>query len=382
MTRNVSSNHVQSRGAGRSMRRIVVSFIIAVGAVGALILYYALARASIVLEVGPDSEIMETLVTVNQYNQGDDVTGTIVETEVTQNQKYLASPSGELEEKASGKVKIVSTHSAPQTLIATTRLLSPAGVLFRITETVTVPANGSVEVPAMADQAGEASAIGPTKFTIPGLRQALQDKIYAESSEPMQRQPKAGAQVTLQDLERARKELTDLVGQQAISKLREQLPPEQRELSVVYRTQNLKAESDVPAGTKRSDFTYTVTEKVTGIFYDSASLRERALEQLQADLTTGRKILTLEPESLAVSIESIASDLTSATLRVKFLAQVIITDPEVVFRKTDLLGRTEEEVKNYFSSIKGVKSVEVKLSPFWVTAVPTVESHIELNIKE
>jgi len=103
--------------------------------------------------------------------------------------------------------------------------------------------------------------------------------------------------------------------------------------------------------------------------------------KLQSDLSSGRKILNLEPESLAVSIDSVAGDLTSSLLKVKFLAQVIITDPNLVFAKSDLLGRTPAEVQNYFQGIPGVKEVKIELTPFWVKSVPTVDNHINLKLE-
>lgn len=382
MTRPLSPTE-NTIGTKRPMRRIVISFLTAVIAVSLLILYYSLARATITLEVAPDSMVMETSIEVKQYSEDDETSGTIMETELTQSKTFSASPSGELEEKASGFVTIISNHSSPQTLIATTRLLSPQGVLFRLTETATVPANGRLEnVPVVADQPGEASAIAPTKFTIPGLRPALQEAIYAESTEPMRRLPKEGStEITPIDLDQARKSLTDILTPQALSNMREQLPEDRRNLSVVYNSEVTKAESDVPAGSKNSQFNYTVTVKVSAVFYDPDKLRDNAKSKLENDLTSGKKILNLEQDSLAVSIDNLAGDLTSALLRVKFLAQVIITDPNVVFSKRDLLGRTTEEVQNYFAGFPGVKNVNIELSPFWVKSVPTVENHITLKLQ-
>lgn len=383
--RNPRPSHppVISQGSGRPMRRIVISFSVAVVAVVLLVLYYSLARATVVLEVAPDSNIMETLLTVNQYSQTGEVTGTLLETELTQAKTFSSSPSGELEEKASGTVTLINNSNAPQTLIATTRLLSPTGVLFRLRETVTLANGKTISASVVADQAGEGSAIGPTRFTIPGLRAQLQEVIYAESSEPMRRAAKPGStEVTVLDLDLARKSLTDLLVPQALARLREQLPEDKRSLNVVYSSETTKAETDSPAGSKKSQFSYSVTVKVTAVFYDPTELREHALTKLQADLNSGRKILTLEQESLAVGIAEVAPDLTSADLKVKFLAQVIITEPEQAFSKTDLLGRTQEELQNYFSDVAGVKGVTVEFWPFWVTSAPTVEDHITLRIQE
>lgn len=383
MPKTTSNTPINNRGAAQPMKRIVISFLVAVVAVVSLILYYSLGQASITLVVSPDNMVMETNIEIEQYGD-DDIVGTIMETEITQSKSFPASASGELEEKASGTVTIVSTYSAPQTLIATTRLLSSHGPLFRLTKTITVPANGRLEnVAVIADQAGESSAIAPGRFTIPGLRESLQSLIYAESTEPMRRLAKPGStEITPIDLDQARKNLTDVLVSQALAKLREQLPEDKRELNVVYKSEIIKAESDVPAGSKNNQFNYTVTVKVIAVFYEPDQLREQALAKLQSDLSSGRKILNLEPASLAVTIDSVSPDLTSGLLKVKFLAQVIITDPNLVFNKNDLLGRTPSEVQNYFQGIPGVKEARVELSPFWVKSVPTTENHISLKLEQ
>jgi len=151
----------------------------------------------------------------------------------------------------------------------------------------------------VADQAGEASAIPPSRFTIPGLRAALQEMIYAESIEPMRRLAKPGSTEILPlDLDQARKSLTDILVPQALAKLREQLPEDQRNLNVVYKSETTKAESDVPAGSKNNQFNYTVTVKVTAVFYNPDQLREQAMVKLQSDLSSGRKILNLKVKLL------------------------------------------------------------------------------------
>lgn len=362
--------------------RLAVSFTVAVVALTLLVLYYSLARAVIILEVKPDRAVMDTSLTVKNSAQGNEMTGIVYQLELSESKSFSASPSGELEDRATGTVTIVNHAKGSQSLIATTRLLSPTGVLYRIKQTVTVPVGGQVTVPVAADKVGEASVIGPTRFTIPGLPKALQELIYAESSEPMRRAEKPGNIVTAGDLEQARKTLSDKLIPQGISKLREQLPADKRAWAIAYKSEITKTDSSVPAGSKQAAFTATVTVRITAAFYDASALREHALTKLQSDLNTGRKILNLEPDSLAVSVVDASPDVASAILKVKFLADVTITDAEKVFSKNDLLGRTPEEVHNYFSGFPGVASVEIKFSPFWVNSVPTNPSHISLQVKQ
>ena len=65
--------------------------------------------------------------------------------------------------------------------MATTRLLTPDNILFRIKKGITVPANGEIEVNIYPDDENFKDIVKPTKFTIPGLSEKLQKIIYAES---------------------------------------------------------------------------------------------------------------------------------------------------------------------------------------------------------
>ncbi len=359
------------------IKRIVISFLIAVAAITALVLYYSLARAVITLEIKPDNTVMETQLTAGTNG----ITSVIKQIELTQEKNFPASPSDELEDKASGMVNIINNSNADQTLIATTRLLSPDNVLFRIQETVTVPRQGKTEVKAVADQPGPSSEIPAGRFTIPGLRQSLQEQIYAESSSAMKRMAKPGNKVTSLDFEKAKQELTDQLVPQALSKLREQLPNEAKTYAIVYQNETTNEKPSVSAGTQASEFKYQITEKLTAVFYDLSDLRSKLLDDMQNRQTDGKKVLSIEEESLTINLEKVYEDLSAADLKIKFLAQVTVTDPDKAFNKYDLIGRTPEEVKNYFDTIPGVIKAETALSPFWVKTVPTVPEHIQLLVK-
>lgn len=100
-------------------------------------------------------------------------------------ERDVPSASAARDGVATGTVTLVNETGAAQPLVATTRLLSEGGVLFRLRDRVTVPAGGTVEAAVYADQPGPSGDIGPSRFTIPGLSPALQASIYARSSSPM-----------------------------------------------------------------------------------------------------------------------------------------------------------------------------------------------------
>ena len=361
-------------------RRIVISFLLATITVVLLILYYTLGRAYITLEISSENEVVESVLTAGNYNEAD-LRSTILISEQTKEETFRAKGTGVKEDKASGQVTIYNTNTSAQTLIASTRLLTTTNVLFRLNQQVVVPAGGQVTAQVTADKAGEIGEIGPSKFTIPGLPSYLQQKIYAENKESFTRKELAGNKVLASDLEDARNELKEKITQESLSSLREKLPTDQKKYSVVYQTNIIETSSTAKADEEVGEFKFTVRAKVTAVFYNPENLVKIVIEKSNTSDTSGKEILNLEEQSLAISIDSISDDNSTAQLKIKALGQSAWKDVSKIIDKNNLLGRTEAEVKNYFSAFPGVKNVDIKLTPFWVTTVPTIADHIELDIK-
>lgn len=92
---------------------------------------------------------------------------------------------------ASGTITIYNAQSKPQELVANTRFATPEGLVFRIHADVKVPAGtasapGTLSATAYADQGGEAYNIGPSTFTLPGLKgSSIASQVYAKSEAAM-----------------------------------------------------------------------------------------------------------------------------------------------------------------------------------------------------
>lgn len=88
---------------------------------------------------------------------------------------------------ASGKIAITNRQTSTQALIKNTRFQTPAGLVFRIRDSVSIPAGGTITVMVYADEAGVKYNIGPTTFTIPGLKgSTAYNQVTAVSDAPME----------------------------------------------------------------------------------------------------------------------------------------------------------------------------------------------------
>lgn len=92
---------------------------------------------------------------------------------------------------AQGSISIENKQDSPQQLIKNTRFETPDGLIFRIRDSITVPAArggtpGTLTTTVYADASGENYNVGPTTFTLPGLAGgALFSEVTARSTEAM-----------------------------------------------------------------------------------------------------------------------------------------------------------------------------------------------------
>lgn len=143
-----------------------------------------------------------------------------VAAEKTMTREYASSGTKLFQEHARGAVALYNAYSsAPQSLVANTRLQDPTGKIFRLRASVTIPgasvsegkiAPTSILTEVIADTAGEASNIGPGEFRIPGFRGTPKyDGFYARSEAPFAGGFTGEARVVeAADLQRASEELT------------------------------------------------------------------------------------------------------------------------------------------------------------------------------
>src|SRR3989338_2994289 len=129
-------------------RKIAISFVVLTVLLVGVIVFFSLAKATVAITPKQELKSAEFLVTVskNPGNAPGTLQGNYEEKVVEDEGQFEATGVTEKSGRAQGKVMLTNTTSIAQPLVATTRLLSPEGVLFRMKAGATVPANGKVEV--------------------------------------------------------------------------------------------------------------------------------------------------------------------------------------------------------------------------------------------
>jgi hypothetical protein len=161
----------------------LIALLIVVGSAAAL---YAFADAKVTITPTAKTTNVTGDFTAT-FNSGD-LPYEIVTVEKTVSANVPAESTETANDPAQGSITIYNTQASTQTLIKNTRFESPNGLIFRIQDSVTIPAGsasspGQVKATVYADTGGDQYNIAPATFTVPGLKgTAAFDKVSGKST--------------------------------------------------------------------------------------------------------------------------------------------------------------------------------------------------------
>lgn len=363
-------------------RKIAAVFIALTMVVIGFVLYLTLSRATIKVTLRTEPVRAEELVTVTASpGEGKrEVAGKAVEISLEKTATIPISGDGAVvSEKAYGTVTLINLAGRDQPLVATTRLLSEGGVLFRLKQGVVVPKGGRIEAAVAADQPGKQGEIGPSKFTIPGLAAALQDKIYAVSTAAMiggERTVKALSQA---DIDAAYKMVEDELKGDAETKLRAAAGDAGSGGGAIAELTVSKRSSDGVVGKEASAVTVTVGVRAVGVFYDADELAALMAAELAAGVP-GDRALVGAPGAPTITIEKTDAAAGTAIIAVRVEGAARITSSSDIFDKERLAGLSRAEAARYFAGFPAVESIDIKFRPPFLRRIPRLKDHIDIII--
>jgi len=348
-----------------------------------VVLAATLGRAVVTITPKPVSFSSEVKVSVApDAKTSETVPGTVVSTTVSGEKKATAAGTGTtVRGKATGKVLLVNKRASSQSLIATTRLITSDGVLFRLKKGVVIPANGELkDVEVVADKDGAESEIGPSTFTIPGLPADLQKLVYAFSEKPMTGGLETISTVAQEDIDKAVTELKDELTGKAGAELASLVAGRGFTGSAVMVNEDARSVS-AKAGDSVGSFDVLLKLTVTGVYYNKEKLQNIGLNALKANVPTDMELGSNDVTSANVVVQNASATDKSATLGVVFNGTAILTPASQVLDKSRIIGLDETMIKAYLKSFDSVSDVSVSFSPFWVKKAPTMKDHIKMIVK-
>lgn len=331
-------------------------------------------RAAITVSLASRPVSTTFSVTVSDRIDGDRlVRGKYLTSQIDGEKTVTAAAGAEVPAKASGTVRIVNITSRVQPLAATTRLLSEAGVLFRTTERVDVPANGSVTINVEADQPGAGGEIGPSRFTLPGLRPENQQLIYGESDNPMTGGTTTTSAITEADRAVARETLASELVSQALTRLEDEVRNEGLPFVVAILSQSV-TERSTAAGLLR------LGVAIEALTYDPTVLRTVAAAELGRTLPEGFVVTDVDLEGIRFTLRSVDADGRSAVVGLSVSGSTALDEGSPFLAPSRFAGKTRAEVLRLGNETEGVASAEVRLTPGWLRRTPKQPDRISVLI--
>lgn len=376
---NSPKNKEPKAAISKVNRQITVGFVLTTISLIVIIAYFSLSRAIIYItpekfSVEASAELQILPEVTSTLTSSNILPGIVTSTILSAQNQFFPSEKTTTQEKATGIVTIVNNYSRNQTLVATTRLLSPKNLLYRTTETVIVPAGGSVQVPIIADGSGDEYETEPTNFTIPGLWEGLQDKIYAVADGKITKKTTSMRIITPQDLENAKDELLITLDKKA----KQEVINRDDYLSITNITL-ISTSTSNPVGADVNSYEMKITAKVDIVAFSKNDLEKLAVNNLKNSLPDKQTYLNHDPESLTYNLLDYSLNPPSANIKIN-IKGTAIADILDQFSKKDILGFSEQDVLEYFKNKFNITNIQVHFSPSWVKSIPPLEDHVEIKI--
>lgn len=364
-------------------RKIAYFFVVLVAALLAFIFFFSVVKTTIVLI--PDQERIQNNVVFDVFDQSMNgagekaIKGIVKKVDLEDEKDFPTTGKKVIGQEAVGKVIIYNNYNKNQPLVATTRLLSADNKLFRIKETVNVPAGGSAEAEIYADDPTSESEIGPSRFTIPGLWAGLQDKIYAESKEGVVYQKKTQNLVTKEDIDNAIRELKQNLTQKA----QNQLAGDVQFSEVIYNVDeaSISTEIDAKVDEEKDGFKAKIKGSVVIVAFDGKQAIDLAKQKLNNSVSANEEVLSFN-DDIAYALTNFDLQQGTASVNATFEGKVSLKENSEIIDKNKIVGLKKDQLEAYLGSLPGISGYEVKFYPSFIKKVPKLTDRIDIQIKK
>jgi hypothetical protein len=375
-------------------RRIAFGFIALTVVLIIFAAYFILNRAEIIIKVVKEPISTDFVADIKESSaspeEGESVetgrislSGKIIETTVSGNKEYQTSGKKIAEGEIGGKVTIFNNYGKNQPLVATTRLLSKEGILYRLKNRVDVPAGGRAEALVYADTpTEEAAKLGPSTFTIPGLWEGLQDKIYAQSFSPMHGAKQEIRYATDEDLENAFDNLTLVLTEEVMDKLKTEMKAGGEVLGKVIIKNIDEKKSSLKNGETGDKFSVNLTLKVVGIAFSKKDLELLAKEQLEKSVPYDKELVNIDYAGMTFLVERYDLRAREANLLAHIEGDISMKVDNAIFDEDKFIGLDREKIEKYLEVYPEIERATIKFSPFWVKKVPQLKNNIRIIIEK
>ncbi|MFH1412524.1 MAG: hypothetical protein ABIG10_00645 [bacterium] len=370
----------------RIYRKLAVGFVLLAIILIAVIFYFSFVKATIIISL--KEGLAKEDITISVYERGEDyvipdnaVRGLVKEIELEHSKAYDVTGSEVIGEEVTGTVTIINDYMKNQPLVATTRLLSSDGKLFRLKNSVNVPAGKSITADVYADQQGADMVVGDESFTIPGLWEGLQDKIYAKSQAgDITYKKKLKRVLKQEDIDSALKDLQEMLIEKAKTDIDDTYSEYNQKLYEINQ-EAIEYEIDSEIGEEVDKFSITMNAVIIVVAFDDAQVYEFAQKAMSSNLSDNKELSGLRTDEFSYEIAEIDLERKIADVGVEFSGSVVLKPDAELVDKSKIINMTKEQVADYLTNIEDIKTFDIKISPSFVNKTPSLVDRIKIEIK-
>jgi len=359
-------------------KKIAITFIFLTAILVLIIVYFSLSKAVITVIPAQVAEPQEFLAKIPlATSSAPQLLTALTKTQELELVRSFEVKEFELREgKASGPVTIYNNKNTSQTLVATTRFLTEDGLLFRLKKQVTIPAKSEITAEIEADESGDKYDISPTRFSIPGLSEALQKLVWAESKEKMSGGVKRVGTLTATEIATAQEKMLNGLDELIKKELK---IDNNFDKIILFNKEITSQDISNKEGDEVEKFQITVKLKVETVEINKEKLLTWTKEQYKKELGLESEILNYDLDSFTAFLESITS--LYANVKTSLTAYVLGDLDIEKFEKKKIFGMDEEALEYFFKQYDNIKEVKVDFWPFWVRTVPSMPDHVVVEIE-
>lgn len=383
-------NFIQEKNNG-SYIKVAVAFLAIVVLFFVSILYVVNSKAVISIALKKTDASSQIQRTFNIYDVSElskvnnNVIVVSVPVEVSVEDTYAISTQIVKTTKAEGKIKITNNTNQAQGLVSTTRFISDVtGDLYRLKDTVNIPAKSSVDAYVYADkETASGEGIG-TRFTIPGLKSdEVRKLIYGESITNINFDGVAKAVITDDDIAKATNVLEVKLRQATVNTLQEKVSGSNNDFAMLPDSLSFKVDSTSLNGAmigKESDGI-----KISGKAEASALFvnKKKILDVIKSNILSqniSSNIVNIKESTLsyALSKMDLVNKLASLTISVD---NYISYNIDQLIDKNDIAGMNINDFYVYIQDKNFATKAQVVSYPFWNKSLPKIPDNISIKVK-
>jgi len=349
--------------------------------------YFLLPHATVTIEPASNERQVEQDITLSTAVSEPDfkrfiLPANVVDTESTKS-ATIDRVGGEAQSSlATGTVKLINKQNDEQRLLPQTHLRHEAtGVMFLTDTPVNIPPQSEISVNITAKVEGLSGNIAEGKLIVDKLPANLQDQIFAELTTPTTGGEVFNTPLTEQEISQAKDDLQ----QGALSQVRGELTAEAGGAAIrddLIATTIEDVTSSVEPGSLATSFSVSAKVRQRAFVVDEQDLLSLTLLALRANPADDEEFTSFDPESFTAKL--IRADFDRGDALIKgTLTGTFARDTEAsIFDTSKLAGRSPLEAEEYFSQFESVGSVSIDLSPFWVRAIPSRQSAVDIFVRQ